>query len=136
VQRRAAGAERFPAAGILSQHTVFCTEMPKLPWTVILSQLPTLMRAVDTFAESTARKNAERDTRPAIESLHKRIASLEDQQRASADLLKQLAEHVNTLAGAVQASSLALRRATVVGGVAAAVSLIALVLAIILWVRG
>jgi len=110
--------------------------MPNVPWSFLLTQLPTVMRAVDTLIETTARRNVMRDTGPLIESLEQRVAALEEQQRVSADLLKQVTEHVSAIAVAAEESSRQLRRLQNTVYAAGAVALVALVLGIVLWVRG
>jgi hypothetical protein len=110
--------------------------MPKLPWGLLVNQLPIVMRAVDTLIVATARRSAARDTAPVLESLHQRVAALEEQQRVSADLLKQVAEHVNAIAVAAEESSRLLRRAMMLAIVAGGVALLALVLGVVAWIRG
>ena len=110
--------------------------MPNLPWNLLLNQLPTVMRAVDTLIDTTSRRNAERDTMPRLESLATRAAALEDQQRASADLLKQLAEHIAAVETAADGLSTQLRRVFIVASVAGVLSLIGIVIGVLAWVRG
>jgi hypothetical protein len=110
--------------------------MPTLPWGFLLGHLPTMVRAVDTLIDSTARRHAARETAPVLESLHQRVAQLEDQQRASAELLTQMAERVNALAVAVDESSRLLRRATILAGVAVGLAALAVVLGAMAWIRG
>jgi hypothetical protein len=109
--------------------------MPKVPWNLLLHQLPTLMRAVDTLIDTTARRNAARDTAPVLETLHKRVAAMEEQQQLSADLLRQLAENINTVAQGAEESARTLRRVEIVGWTALGLALLACLLAIVLWVR-
>ena len=110
--------------------------MPIVPWGFLLNQLPTVVRAVDTLIETTARRNAVRDTTSLIESVELRVAALEEQQRISADLLKQVTEHVSAIAVAAEESSRHLRRLQNAVYAASAVALVALVLGIVLWIRG
>lgn len=110
--------------------------MPKVPWSTLLSQLPLVMRAVDTLVDTVAIKNAARSAAPAIESLQARVTALEEQQRASADLLKQLAEHVNTVAVAAQETSAMLRRTLIMASVGSGLALVAFVMALWLLLRG
>jgi len=109
---------------------------PRLPWGTVLSQLPLLLRAVDGLIDSTARSNAVRETVTAVEAAQVRLAAAEEQQRASAALLKQLAESVNAVAVTADATSRLLRRTLIVASVGAGVATLALILVIILWVRG
>jgi hypothetical protein len=109
--------------------------MPKVPWNLLLHQLPTLMRAVDTLIDTTARRNAARDTAPVLETLQKRVAAMEEQQQLSADLLRQLAENINTVAQGAEESARTLRRVEIVGWTALGLALLACLLAIVLWVR-
>ena len=110
--------------------------MPRVPWSSVLSQLPLLVRAVDGLIDSTVRTNAVRETASAVEGLHGRLGSVEEQQRASADLLKQLAESVNAVAVTADATSRLLRRTLIVACVGAGVATLALILVVILWARG
>ena len=110
--------------------------MPRVPWSSVLSQLPLLVRAVDGLIDSTVRTNAVRETASAVEGLHARLVAVEEQQRASADLLKQLAESVNAVAVTADATSRLLRRTLIVASVGAGVAVLALILVVILWVRG
>jgi hypothetical protein len=110
--------------------------MPNLPWNLLLNQLPTVMRAVDTLIDTTQRRNAERDTTPKLESLAGRATALEDQQRVSADLLKQLAEHIGAVEMAAAGLSAQLRRVLIVASIATVLSLIGIVIGVLLWARG
>jgi hypothetical protein len=110
--------------------------MPRVPWTTVLNQLPLLVRAVDGLIDSTVRSNAVRETASAVELLQARLVAVEEQQRASADLLKQLAESVNAVAETADATSRLLRRTLIVASVGAGVAILALILVVILWVRG
>lgn len=110
--------------------------MPNVPWNLLLNQLPMLMRAVDTLIDTTAKRNAARDTAPVLETLHKRIVAMEEQQQLTADLLKQLAENINTVAQGAEESARALRRVETVGWTALGLALLACVLALVFWVRG
>jgi hypothetical protein len=109
--------------------------MPNLPWGFLLGQLPTVMRAVDALVDTTVRRNAARDTAPVLESLQNRVAHLEEQQRLSADLLKQLTEHVSAIAVAAEESSRLLRRAFLLAAIAAGLAVIALVIGVVAWIR-
>jgi multidrug resistance efflux pump len=114
--------------------------MPNVPWNLLLNQLPTMMRAVDTLIETTSRRNAARDTGPAIESLQRRVAALEDEQRMSAELLKQLTEHIGAVEAAAQAAAdtaaATLRRAMIVAAVAGVIAVVAVIIGVMSWVRG
>ena len=110
--------------------------MPRVPWSSVLSQLPLLVRAVDGLIDSTVRTNAVRETASAVEGLHARLVAAEEPQRASADILKQLAESVNAVAVTADATSRLLRRTLIVACAGAGVAVLALILVVILWVRG
>jgi hypothetical protein len=109
---------------------------PRVPWTSVLSQLPLLVRAVDGLIDSTVRSNAVRETATAVEAAQIRLGAIEEQQRSSADLLKQLAESVSAVAVTADATSRLLRRTLIVAWVGAGVATLALILVVILWVRG
>jgi hypothetical protein len=102
----------------------------------VLSQLPLLVRAVDGLIDSTVRSNAVRETATAVEAAQIRLGAIEEQQRSSADLLKQLAESVSAVAVTADTTSRLLRRTLIVASVGAGVATLALILVVILWVRG
>jgi len=110
--------------------------MPNVPWNLLLNHLPTLMRAADTLIDTTAKRNAARDTAPVLETLHKRLAAAEEQQQLSADLVKQLAENINTVAQGAEESARMLRRVEMIAWTALGLALLACVIAIVAWVRG
>src|ERR1044071_4629554 len=102
--------------------------MPRVPWSSVLSQLPLLMRAVDGLIDSTVRSNAVRETASAVEGLQIRLAAMEEQQRTTADVLKQLAESVNAVALAADSASRLLRRTLIIACVGSGIALLALIL--------
>jgi hypothetical protein len=117
--------------------------MPNVPWTTLLNHFPTVLRAVDSLMETSRRNAAARDTAPALEALHHRVTALEDEQRAAAAVLKQLAEdasglaqQVNTLTVASDAATATLRRLLLVANIAAVLALAACIGVILLWARG
>jgi hypothetical protein len=110
--------------------------LPKIPWTTVVNQLPFLLRAVDGLIDSTVRSNAVRETATAVEGLQVRLSAVEEQQRTTADLLKQLAESVSAVAVAADGASRLLRRTLIVASIGAAVAILALVLVMVLWLRG
>ena len=110
--------------------------MPKLPWGLLLNQVPTVMRAIDALIDTTTRRNAAREAAPVLEALQSRIAQLEEQQRVSADLLKQVAEHVSAVAVAAEESSRLLRRAFVLAAVAGGLALVAVIMGVLAWMHG
>jgi hypothetical protein len=110
--------------------------IPKIPWTTVVNQLPFLLRAVDGLIDSTVRSNAVRETASAVDGLQMRLSAVEEQQRTTADLLKQLAESVNAMAVAADGASRLLKRTLIVASIGGAVAVLALVLVMVLWLRG
>ena len=101
-------------------------------WTTILKQAPVLIAAADALlARSRAAPAA---AAPADDApvLRRRIAALEQQQQAQADLVKQLAEQVAALTIAAQAGAARARQATLVGSAGLGLALVAAVLALVL----
>jgi len=117
--------------------------MPNVPWTTLLNHFPTVLRAVDTLMETSRRNAAARDTAPVLDALNHRVTAIEEQQRAAAGVLKQIAEdasglaqQVNTITVATETAAAALRRALVVAIIAAVLALAACIGVVVLWARG
>ena len=108
--------------------------MPRVPWSTVVKGLPALMAAADALI-SLASKGRDQAA-PAIRSLEDRVAALEEQQRTAADLLKRLADQVNALAAASEASSILLRRTMLVAAIGTGLALVACIMGVWLWVRG
>jgi hypothetical protein len=84
-----------------------------LPWgalTFILKQAPILLAAADALVERTRGPSI---STADLESLRQRIADLEQHQQANAALARDLADHANATAAAVQASAARARQAFV-----------------------
>ena len=101
-------------------------------WTTILKQAPVLIAAADALlarSRAAAAASAPADDAPV---LRQRLAVLEQQQQAQADLIKQLVEQVAALTVAAQVGAARARQATMVGGAGLGLAVVAAVLALVL----
>jgi len=106
--------------------------LAQLPWGTILKQASALLATANDLRAQTQRH---RDVAPAsndVAVLRKRIEELEQHDRASAELIKQLADETSALAVAAQATALKARQAFVLAIAAVALGIAGLLLA---WLR-
>jgi hypothetical protein len=88
--------------------------MAGIPWGTILKNAPTLLAAADALLAQTRRRApAATEVTGDLQALRRRVAELDEQQRAAAELVKRLADEVNAMAMAAEASSTRLRHAYV-----------------------
>jgi hypothetical protein len=86
--------------------------MAGIPWETILRNAPTLLAAADSLlAQSRRPAPATPEVAGDLHALRRQVAELDEQQRASAELVKRLADQVNAMAVAAEASSTRLRHA-------------------------
>lgn len=123
-------------AQLRAAHTLmpgpFVSALAAIPWPVILRQAPILLKAADALLASSRRRSAHDTAATDLQALRARIAELEQQQQAYADVVKQLADHINAITVAAQASSLRSRQSFVVATVGVGLGLVACLLA---WLR-
>lgn len=103
-----------------------------IPWPMILKQAPALLAAADALLASSRRRSVELTAPTDVQALRERIAELEQHQQAYADLVKQLADHINAVAVAAQASSVRARQSFMLATVGVGFGLVACLLA---WLR-
>jgi hypothetical protein len=102
----------------------FASALAAIPWSRLLKDAPALLVAADALLAKSRRQA----TQPAgndLEALRQRIAELEAHQRANADLVKQLADHINAVGLAAEASSARVRQTFYLAIAACGVALIA-----------
>lgn len=83
--------------------------MPEIPWGTILKNAPALLAAAETLLLQARRRPAASEVSGDINVLRKRIGELEEQQRASAELVKQLADQMSAMTVAAEQSASRLR---------------------------
>lgn len=93
--------------------------MPEIPWGTILKNAPAILAAAETLLVKARQRSATSETASDITALRKRVAELDEQQRASAELVRQLADQVNAMTLAVEqgASRLRIAYAIAIAGV-------------------
>jgi hypothetical protein len=99
-----------------------------IPWVAILKHAPTLLSAADALL-TRVRAN---DAGDRTQSLDTRLAELEDESRASAQLTQNMAQQINALTLAHENAARTARRGLALGIAAIVVAIGAVVLAIIL----
>jgi hypothetical protein len=80
---------------------------------MILKNAPTLLAAADALLAQTKRRTPPAEVAGDLHAVRRRVAELDEQQRASVELVKRLADQVNAMAVAAEASSARLRHAYV-----------------------
>jgi hypothetical protein len=85
--------------------------MPSIPWGIILKNAPALLAAADALLVQARRRTVATDVGGDLNALRRRVAELDEQQRASAELVRQLADQVNAMTQAAEQSASKLRLA-------------------------
>lgn len=98
-------------------------------WTTILKQAPALIAAADALLVRTRQASAPGSAAGDLQALRQRVAEIEGQQRAQADLDKQLADQINALVAAAQAAAATARQALLVAGIGTLLAVVAILLA-------
>jgi hypothetical protein len=99
-----------------------------ISWTAILKHAPTILAAADSLLTRAKANDAGDRTR----SVDARLAELEDESRASAQLTQNMAEQINALTLAHESAARAARRGFALGVGALVLAIAAVILAIIL----
>ena len=92
--------------GVVSNHR---DAMPRIPWATILKNAPALLGAADALLAQTRQRSAATEITGDVNVLRRRVAEIDQQQRASAELVRQLADQVNAMAAAAEQSAARLR---------------------------
>ena len=88
-----------------------------------------LLKAADALLARSRHRSVEHTATTDVQALRARIAELEQQQQAFADVVKQLADHINAVAVAAEASSRRSRQSFLVATVGVGLGLVACLLA-------
>ena len=102
------------------------------PWLTILKNAPAILAAADALLAHSRRRSANVGATNDVPALRKRIAELEEQQRAAADLVKQMADQVTAMTVAAQQTAARARQAYVLAIVGIAAGLVA---GLVAWLR-
>jgi hypothetical protein len=108
----------------------FASVLAAIPWSTILKQSPALLAAADALIGKTHRKPATPTVAADLDTLRHRVAELEAEQQAYANLVKQLADHVTAIAAAAEAGSARVRQSLILGAAGVGLGLIACLLAL------
>jgi hypothetical protein len=99
-----------------------------ISWTVILKHAPTILAAADALLARVKANDAGDRTR----SVDARLAELEDESRASAQLMRNMAEQINALTLAQERATRSARRGLALASAALVLAIAAVILAIVL----
>jgi uncharacterized coiled-coil protein SlyX len=100
-----------------------------IPWGTILANAPSILRSADVLRSKT-RVRPEDQPAPDLESLAARIATLEQRDRDSAELITQLTAQLTALTTAGEVLEARVRWLVVVAAAASVVAVVACVLAL------
>ena len=84
-----------------------------LPWAALLTKAPEIARAADTVMSGTRSHKSTSAAADQLRSLTDRVEALEERDRASAELLKQITDQMSALTGRTEV--LALRQRWLLG---------------------
>ena len=99
-----------------------------IPWVAILKHAPTILAAADAVRTRVSATNAGDRTH----SVDARLAELEDESRASAQLTQDIAKQINALTLAHESAARTARRGLAFGVVALVLAIAAIILAIVM----
>ena len=88
---------------------VYADDMPSIPWGTILKNAPAILAAADALLLQSRRQAATTEAASDINALRQRVGELNEQQRASAELVRQLADQLNAMTVAAEQSAAKLR---------------------------
>ena len=89
--------------------------MAGIPWKTILKNAPMLLGAADALLAQARQRSVATEISGDITVLRQHVARLEEQQRASAELVKQLADQLSAMTMAAEESAARLRLALGLG---------------------
>ncbi len=101
-----------------------------IPWGTLIASAPVIARAAESFAGSTRARETDAASATDVRALAGRVAELDERDRMTADLVRQLSEQVTTLTGASTVLAARLRWMSWIAGSATVLALTALVFAI------
>jgi hypothetical protein len=96
-----------------------------LPWTSLLKQAPSLVKAADALLSNATLHKTTKGHAAALKSLDERVAGLEAHDRVDAELMKRLAEEMETLTRTAAVVASRAKAAMVLSGIALAFGLAA-----------
>jgi soluble lytic murein transglycosylase-like protein len=99
-----------------------------IPWVTILKHAPTILASADALLARVRANDAGDGTR----NVDVRLAELEDESRASAQLTQNMAQQINALTLAHESAARAARRGLALGIAALLLAIAGVILAIIL----
>jgi hypothetical protein len=99
-----------------------------IPWTAILKHAPTILAAADALLTRVKATDAGDRTR----SVDARLAELEDDSRAAAQLTQDMAQQITALTLAHESAAQTARRGLALGIAALVLAIAAVILAIVL----
>jgi len=99
-----------------------------IPWATILKHAPAILAAADGLLNRVRASDAGDRTR----SVDARLAELEDDSRASAQLTQDMAQQINALTLAHQSAARTARRSLALGIAALVLAIAGIILAIVL----
>ena len=99
-----------------------------IPWVSILKHAPTILAAADALRTRVRATNAGDRTR----SVDARLAELEDESRASAQLTQDMAQQINALTLAHESAARTARQGFALGIAALVLAIAGVILAIVL----
>jgi hypothetical protein len=83
--------------------------MASIPWGTILKNAPAILGAADALLAQARRRGAATEVSGDVNVLRRRLAEVDEQQRASAELVRQLADQVNSMTLAAEQSAARIR---------------------------
>jgi hypothetical protein len=105
--------------------------MAGIPWTLILTQAPGLMKAASDFLISSRSRAAHVPAGSDVLELRHHLEELARDQQTSAALVHQLTEQLNGVTQALQTIAIRVRYALILGAVGTALGLTALLLGLL-----
>jgi hypothetical protein len=85
--------------------------LARLPWATILTETAALLKQANDLRASRTRAPVAPPVSNDVEALRQRVAELDQQQRADAEIMQRLATEVATIAAAAEATAARARQA-------------------------
>lgn len=103
----------------------------RIPWQMILTKGPVLIEAASGLLNVTRRRPDDIAAAKDVGALRDQVAALAKDQQASADLLRQVADHVSTLAKGAEATAARAQWALIAATVGCVLGFVAMLIALI-----